>query len=198
MRAIALSSTGQSACREDLAARFGASQKARRIIVATEIRNLRRCRIVILDDFLTPPVTARPGGAYFKLYIAIKRGSKRDGNQADPCQPDEMRQFLVVIFLVGKLGRNFTGCDGERFHMRIAFSENDQRTSSRIDREAARESEAFLLNNTSHIPKDRARGPDQLTSLRTLAANLFPEGASGRMVQDQAMMPDSARVIDAS
>src|SRR5262245_47822656 len=90
-----------------------------------------------------------------------------------------MRQFLVVIFLVGKLGRKFPGCDSQRgFICGIAFSENDQAdiVPKKSIEKRHENLESFLVNHTSDHSEDRAvrRRLELYFFEERLAANLFP------------------------
>src|SRR5206468_810770 len=193
---------------EHLARAFdGVPESLARIIVAKKSVTCVGCRIVILDDFLDSTCNAsyREGAILQVVHRDQTRWLKARWNQADvhACL-NEMRQFLVVIFLVGKLGRKFSSRDSERgFICGIAFSENDQ--ADIIPKKSIEKRhenlESFLLNNPSNHSEDRAaRGGLELYFFKErLAANLFPPKAP-RVVTcgDQRIrcrIP--ARVIDA-
>src|SRR5207253_11183013 len=152
---------------EDLARAFdGVPESFARIIVAKKSVTCVGCRIVILDDFLDSTCNARyrEGAILQVVHRDQTRGLKARWNQADVgASLNEMRQFLVVIFLVGKLGRKFSGCDGESgFICGIAFSENDQAdiVPKKSIEKRHENLEAFLLNNQSHHTKDRPARTD--------------------------------------
>src|SRR4029077_1305686 len=89
-----------------------------------------RCRIVIFDDPLNSTSHARDRQCAILQVVHRAQAGRFETrwNQADvhACL-NQVRHFLVIIFLVGKLRWKFSGCDRKRsFKGSVAFAENDQ------------------------------------------------------------------------
>jgi hypothetical protein len=89
-----------------------------------------RCRIVIFDDLLNSTGHLRDRQCAILQVVHRAQACRFESrwNQTDvhACL-NQVRHFLVIIFLVSKLGWEFSGCDRKRgFKRRVAFAENDQ------------------------------------------------------------------------